>query len=34
MQAACEMLDLLGTPSRMTQGTLGWLEQLAAEGRS
>jgi 3-hydroxyisobutyrate dehydrogenase-like beta-hydroxyacid dehydrogenase len=34
MAAAREMLDLLGTPSRMTQGTLGWLEQLAAEGRT
>ena len=33
MTAAREMLDALGTPSRMTQGTLGWLEQLAAEGR-
>jgi 3-hydroxyisobutyrate dehydrogenase-like beta-hydroxyacid dehydrogenase len=33
MEAAREMLDALGTPSRMTQGTVGWLEQLAAEGR-
>jgi 3-hydroxyisobutyrate dehydrogenase-like beta-hydroxyacid dehydrogenase len=33
MAAAREMLERLGTPSRMTVGTLGWLEQLAAEGR-
>jgi 3-hydroxyisobutyrate dehydrogenase-like beta-hydroxyacid dehydrogenase len=34
MAAAREMLDALGTPSRMTQGTLGWLEELAGERRS
>ena len=33
MEAAREMLDALGTPSRMTQGAVGWLEQLAVEGR-
>jgi 3-hydroxyisobutyrate dehydrogenase-like beta-hydroxyacid dehydrogenase len=33
MQAAREMLDALGTPMRMTDGTVGWLEQLAAAGR-
>jgi 3-hydroxyisobutyrate dehydrogenase-like beta-hydroxyacid dehydrogenase len=33
MEAAREMLDALGTPSRMTRGAVGWLEQLAAEGR-
>jgi 3-hydroxyisobutyrate dehydrogenase-like beta-hydroxyacid dehydrogenase len=33
MQAAREMLDALGTPTRMTDGTVGWLEQLAAAGR-
>ena len=32
MEAAREMLDALGTPSRMTDGTLGWLQQLATEG--
>ncbi len=34
MEAAREMLGALGVPSRMTDGTVGWLEQLVAEGRS
>jgi 3-hydroxyisobutyrate dehydrogenase-like beta-hydroxyacid dehydrogenase len=32
MEAAREMLDALGTASRMTHGAVGWLEQLAREG--
>jgi len=30
MNAAREMLEELGSPARMTDGTIGWLEQLAA----
>jgi 3-hydroxyisobutyrate dehydrogenase-like beta-hydroxyacid dehydrogenase len=33
MAAASEMLLELGTPSRMTAGTVGWMAQLAEEGR-
>jgi hypothetical protein len=29
MNAAREMLDELGSPARMTDATIGWLEQLA-----
>ena len=34
MEAAREMLQALAVPSRMTEGTVGWLEQLVVEGRS
>ena len=33
MEAAREMLDALGTPTRMTDGTVAWLDQLAAAER-
>jgi hypothetical protein len=34
MEAAREMLDALGTPTRMTDGTVAWLDELAAAGRA
>jgi len=33
MEAAREMLGALGTPTRMTDGTVAWLDELAAAGR-